>query len=412
MSNFTLSLGIDSLKILSQSVDLQGNITFEVESTQAGTPCHKCGKWSNKRHGFGETLTVRHLSILDRPVYLKIKVVRYECEFCSNHTTTSEQYDWCERKSKTTKALDQYINRSLIHSTVEDAARKERITPELVESALQRNIASSVDWSMYANLETIGIDEVALKKGQGSYITIISARDKHAVLSVIEVLSDRRKETVKTFLESIPNHLKKTVKSVCTDMYDGFVQSAEEVFGSRIIVIDRYHVSKLYREPLDELRIQEMKRLKSALSKEEYAKLEGMMWILRRKHECLSQEEKNALNFLYTHSPLLKDAHKMALKLTNIFNTHQNRKAALTQMNRWIRSIQDRDVTCFNGFIKTLEKYKPNILNYFKNRKNSGFVEGLNNKIKVIKRRCYGLSNTESLFQRLFLDLMGYKLFA
>ena len=75
-------------------------------------------------------------------------------------------------------------------------------------------------------------------------------------------------------------------------MYDGFVNSAEEVFGSRVVVIDRYHVSKLYREPLDKLRIEEMKRLKSILPQEEYAKLEGMMWIIRKKHECLSAQDK------------------------------------------------------------------------------------------------------------------------
>jgi len=52
------------------------------------------------------------------------------------------------------------------------------------------------------------------------------------------------------------------------------------------------------------------------------------------------------------------------------------------------------------------------ITNYFINRLNSGFVEGFNNKVKVLKRRCYGLLNLERLFQRLFLDLEGYSLFA
>ena len=66
----------------------------------------------------------------------------------------------------------------------------------------------------------------------------------------------------------------------------------------------------------------------------------------------------------------------------------------------------------FNGFTSTLNKYKLYIGNYFKARKNSGFVEGLNNKIKVLKRRCYGLFNTESLFQRLFLDLQGGAIYA
>ena len=73
--------------------------------------------------------------------------------------------------------------------------------------------------------------------------------------------------------------------------------------------------------------------------------------------------------------------------------------------------VEKSDVTCFNSFIETLKKYQNCILNYFKDRKNSGFVEGLNNKIKVAKRRCYGLLKTESFFQRLFLDLNGYEVF-
>jgi transposase len=412
MSNFTLPLGIDSLKIIAQTIDTQGNIIFDVESTKKETACHKCGQLTNKRYGFGETITVRHLSILDTPVYLRIRVARYECQHCDDHPVTSEQYDWCERKSKTTKGLDKYINRQLIHSTIEDVGKKEQISSEIVESALNRSVNMIVDWAMYTNLETIGIDEIAVKKGHNDYLTIVSVKDKSGELSVIVVLPDRLKETVKMFLESMPGHLKKTVRSICTDMYDGFVKSAEEVFGKRLVVIDRYHVSKLYREPLDRVRIEEMKRLKSLLTPEDYAKLEGMMWVVRKKHECLSIQEKAILEFMYIHSPLLKEVHKMAIKLTHIFNAHHNRKMALTQISRWIQSVQNSNLTCFDGFIKTLERYKANILNYFKSRKNSGFVEGLNNKIKVLKRRCYGISKPTSFFQRLFLDLRGYKAFA
>ena len=83
-----------------------------------------------------------------------------------------------------------------------------------------------------------------------------------------------------------------------------------------------------------------MQRLKLILSKEDYAKCEGMMWIIRRNHECLSKQDKVALEFIYKHSPLLKEAHKTALKLTNIFNTHQSRKKASTKMNRWIQSVK------------------------------------------------------------------------
>ena len=136
------------------------------------------------------------------------------------------------------------------------------------------------------------------------------------------------------------------------------------------------------------------------------------MWIVRKKHECLSELEKEQLDFLYKHSPKLKEMHRAASKLTHILNTHQDRKIAFTKLNRWIDYVQKSDLSGFDSFIKTLKKYKTTILNYFKERRNSGFVEGLNNKIKVLKRRCYGVFKTETIFQCLFLDLKGYEMFS
>ena len=88
------------------------------------------------------------------------------------------------------------------------------------------------------------------------------------------------------------------------------------------------------------------------------------------------------------------------------------RKVALAKFDRWISKVKKNDIRCFDKFIGTLQKYKSSIANSFKARKNSGFVEGLNNKIKVAKRRCYGFFKTTSLFQRLQLDLVGFRKFA
>ena len=78
-------------------------------------------------------------------------------------------------------------------------------------------------------------------------------------------------------------------------------------------------------------------------------------------------------------------------------------------MKQWIKLVKKNKLTCFNKFINTLTKHIDYICNYFKKRRTSGFMEGLNNKIKVLKRRCYGIFNLEHLFQRLFLDLSGYQ---
>lgn len=82
------------------------------------------------------------------------------------------------------------------------------------------------------------------------------------------------------------------------------------------------------------------------------------------------------------------------------------------QIKNWIQRVRDSEVHCFNNFLKTLEQWMDEIANYFIDRQTSGFVEGLNTKIKVIKRRCYGILNVKHLFQRIHLDLSGYALFA
>ena len=378
-------------------------------SKNAHSRCHKCGKNATKGNGTAPKRKIRHLSVFDTPVYLIITPIRYLCENCD--TTTTEQYDWCERNASITNKLADYLMRSLINSTIEDVSKKYAISVKIIQTALDRQINQTADWSDIHDLNTIGIDEISLKKGHQDYVAIVSAKSADKLM-VIGVLKDRTKETVKKFLTSIPLRLRSTVTSVCTDMYDGFVSAAVEVFGIQALVIDRYHLAKLYRKPLDRVRIKEMQRIKRTIDKEEYAELKGVMWILRKQHECLTEADKSKLELLYQYSPQLKRAHTYALKLTHIFNAKTSRKSALAKIDRWINTVEHSDMRCFTQFITCLKKYKPYIANYFKSRKSSGFVEGLNNKIKVAKRRCYGIVKTESLFQRLFLDLRGYEVYA
>jgi transposase len=196
-------------------------------------------------------------------------------------------------------------------------------------------------------------------------------------------------------------------------MYDGFISAAKEVFGKRIqVVVDRFHVAKLYGNSLDELRKSELKRLKKTLSKEEYKKLNGAMWVLRKRLEDLTPEDRELLKILFEHSPQLQQAYRLKNELTGIFDSDLPRRRAKQRITGWMNRVKTGSVRCFDSFLKTLDKYKDDIVNYFVDRQTSGFVEGLNNKIKVIKRRCYGLTNIGHLFQHIYLDLSGYSLYA
>ena len=188
--------------------------------------------------------------------------------------------------------------------------------------------------------------------------------------------------------------------------------AVKEVLGKAHVVIDRYHVAKLYRAGADRLRTQEMRRLKQELPKEDYAKLKGTMWPFRKRAAELEVEEQELLRRLFAYTPALQQAYELREQLTSLFDAPLSKEAALQQLTDWHRRVSPSGLTCYDHFLRTLEKWQEEIANYFLARHNSGFVEGLNHKIKVLKRRCYGIFNLSPLFQRLFLDLEGYQRFA
>ena len=118
MKDLTIPLDINNLKVISQTLDTQGNIIITVESICTKTTCHKCGKDATKRYGYGSLMEYRHTSVFDTPVILRIKPVRYECEHCEPGTTTTERYDWVAEGGKITKGLEEYLLRCVINSTM------------------------------------------------------------------------------------------------------------------------------------------------------------------------------------------------------------------------------------------------------------------------------------------------------
>jgi transposase len=151
--------------------------------------------------------------------------------------------------------------------------------------------------------------------------------------------------------------------------------------------------------------------LKAGLPKEEYEAVKGTMWLFGRDPRELDKEETEQLALLFECAPDLKQAHQWREKLSDIFETDHSKQSETAAIKRWMKGISSSGLRCFDSFLRTLENWLDEITNFFVNRQSSGFVEGFNNKAKVLKRRCYGMTNLSHLFQRLFLDLEGYRLF-
>jgi transposase len=404
-------LNIEKVRVTEVEVDEKKNVIIKVVSTEIGTKCRQCGQEISQENGEDKPIRLRHIPMFERKVYIEIKPKRYTCTNCKGNPTTTQRLDWYDSRTGQTKAYEKYLLKQLINSTIADVSIKEDIGYKAIEAVVDRNISSKVDWNEYEYLNILGIDEISLKKGHRDFVTIISAKLTMGDVVILAVLEGRKKETVEDFLATIPTGLKSTIRRVCTDLYDGFINAVKKVLPRAKVVADRFHVAKAYRNCVDDLRKQEMRRLKKTLTKAAQDELKGAMWALRKNKVDLKPEEQQLLNRLFMYSPKLKQAYRYREQLTKIFDQNLSKKQALRKINSWQKRVKKSGQSCFDSFLITLDNWKDEIANFFLERNSSGFVEGFNNKIKVIKRRCFGIFNLAHLFQRIVLDLQGYELF-
>jgi transposase len=387
-------------------------LRIHVEFSQHFAICHRCGQKATEFLREGETLRLQHLPSFGHEVFLYLHTKRYTCLHCEGHPSTTQHGDWYDADAHCTKAFAEFLLLEMVNSTPQDVARKHGVSYDLLRGLLDRYVNAQVDWKKIKQLPDLGIDEISRLKGHSDFVTIISTHDEQGRPALLAVLEGREKATVLAFLKRIPKRLRQQVEEACTDLYEGFANAVKETLPQAKVVADRFHVAKLYRAAVDDLRKREMKELKRVLKPEEYAGLKGVIWLLRRKSEELTTEELAVLELLFECSPALRKAHRLREQLTAIFEAKHTKESATVAIRAWIKEVKRSGLDCFDQFLGTLEHWMEEITNYFISRLTSGWVEGLNNKIKVLKRRCYGLTNIPNFFRRLWLDLHGFEAFA
>lgn len=408
----TIPLDIPDVRVLQTALGERGEVIITVESTKAGTSCRKCGKWITKLHGQDQWVSIRHLPVFGRESYLRYRPRRYQCQDCEGHPTTTERLDWHDANSPHSFAYDNHVLLQLVNSTVEDVSLKEGLCYESVVGALERRIESHTDWTGIPEIAVMGLDEIALKKGHHDYVTLVTGRMDEGEIVILGVLPGHEKAEMVEFFRSIPPRLLQSVQTVCCDLWKAYTEAVRQEMPGVRIVADRFHVAKHYRHAAEQVRKQELQRLKKSLPKAEYQTLNGSYRAFRKNAKDLNKAERKILRRFFAHSPLAKQAYALREQLTAIFDMHLSQKQAQAKIRRWIQRVQESGLECFDDFLNLLATWWQEITNYFIQRENSGFVEGFNNRVKVLKRRCYGIFNLKHLFQRIYLDLHGYRLFA
>jgi transposase len=140
--------------------------------------------------------------------------------------------------------------------------------------------------------------------------------------------------------EQGPKRLRRTVQSVCSDLYQGFIGAAKAVFGKRVhICADRFHVAKLYRNGLENLRKSEWKRLCHILSEEERKSFKNVHWLLRQRRADLNADERRMLNRLFRYSPKLQEAYEACESLTAIYESRLSKGQGKRKLRGWMEGL-------------------------------------------------------------------------
>ncbi len=234
--------------------------------------------------------------------------------------------------------------------------------------------------------EKLSLDEFSKKKGKRKFATVVCDLEQK---SLLEVIDSHKSEAIIEALTAQPLRIRENVKEVSVDMWGGFPKVIREVFPNALIVIDRFHVMKLVNKSLNKLRLSlELKGLKNRC-------------LLLKNGRDLTEEEETELVQLLQKSPCLSIAYELKEEFRDIYETSTTVKMGRRRLKKWLTTAR----CIFGSITQTIFKHLEEICNYFISGTNSGIMEGLNNKIKLILRQSYGFKNFALMREKLLACL-------
>lgn len=192
-AQISFPLDIPQVSVLATKQTRDGKFIITVESRRETAQCGVCKQEIPCNYGMGQAVRLRHLPILGQETYIVIRPKRAQCPTCQHNPTTTQTLKWYEQRSPHTKAYDRYLMKLLIGSTVADVSLKENLGYDAVLGALERQVDQEINWDEVQHLGTIGIDEVAHKKGRKSYRAVVTARQDDGTVIILTVLKNRKK---------------------------------------------------------------------------------------------------------------------------------------------------------------------------------------------------------------------------
>ncbi len=374
-------------------------ITIEL-SALPGHPryCSRCGRATPEVHDV-TIRRVRELPILDAETWLLVPQARVRCPDCG---PTVEALPWLDRYARMTTRFAASVARLAQVLPVRQVAEWFGLSWDTVKRIDHTALAARLGPIDLTGVRVIAIDEFAIQRGHRYATTVVDPTTKR----VLWVGRGRAREDVRPFFDLLGPAGCYALEAAVMDMSEAYEQETRAHCPQAVIVYDLFHVVAKYgREVMDRVRVDQTNRVARAAGPGRTRALrrviKGTRWLLlrNRAHVTRSQDRVRLREVLAANRPLwvvyvLKDALKHLWR-------YRYRGAAQRAWTQWYGWAIRSRIPALVAFARRLKAKLPGILAHCQYPLHTGVLEGINNKIKVLKRMAYGFRDDAYFFLKI-----------
>lgn len=415
-------MGLDDKKIKITSIEnakIKGNNAKVINavSTIQRVKCPACNKYTSSVHDYLKPINSKYVKVAEYDCYLRITRKRFICRRCNKRIT--EDVGIVRKGKSITNILEIKIRKDLLRPcySIKDIAEINNVSSDKVRNIL---IEAMSNYPRYVKTlpNIISLDEFKADTKEGKYAFIMNDLIRKRTL---DILPNRKKEYLIGYFDKVEN--RENVRYVISDMYETYLIITKIMFKNAKYVVDRFHYTEYIMNALDNIRIRlqktygynsrEYRLLKNkknvSLLRKHYNDINWYVYTKRYEHgRQVDKLPIDILNEMLNISEELDRGYQLKELFLDIVECDLTPEEAKIELESWIDLCIESKIEEFIEASKTISNWLEYICNsYIDRRFTNGYTEGLNNKIKVIKRNAYGYKNFSFFRLRLMYIFNG-----
>jgi transposase len=357
------------------SIDVHPDIRFS-------PICHKCKKKAVTTYQKAYR-AVRDLNIGSTVIFLNILYRKVVCAEC--RCVRTEYFDFVLPYLRVTKRLAQCIHELCKVTTVKEVAEHFGLDWKTIKEIDKRFLEVEFGKTDYTGLRIIAVDEISRHRHH-DYLTVVIDYETGRIVWIGEA---RKESTLDSFFSEMPLSVRERIEAIAMDMWDPYIASIRKWCPNARIVFDLFHVVKEFNKVIDKVRNQEYRKA----SESDKRVLKGTKYLLLKNSKNLKSEERPHLKQILNLNENLSTVYILKDALKKIWS-YKYRKSAEKALDNWCWLAYESNIKPVIKFAERLQRHKDGILNHCYYPIHTGKIEGVNNTLKVIKRKAYGFRDT------------------